>query len=369
MPDVGKISLAEATLIEDPSESSNEDEDASVCSAASTRGSNLSVNESVIAGNRDFKIIVEPKAGSRQSHSIHLVAPTIQDKEAWISDISQCLDNIHMNALYTPGMSGTSGGESTIQFQVFIITIHNICFVLSAHHAVKADPRLFKDDVDIRFSRTLNSCKLPQVRYATPERLLQRLTDLRFLSIDFLNTFLLTYRVFTDGETVLNALKKVFYDPPQEPLCECEQQSSDYLDIPYTDGRATPRRTSGASSVSGYCSEGADRDRSMSGDSSQLRYPRPPSCRRICQHQHPNPTGKLLSGVREHLEQRYNYSEQETLAYIPEATTGPIIVHGTCQQSEEEITITTTEPQDDAFLTTPKRAMGQSSSSETIIGA
>ena len=49
--------------------------------------------------------------------------------------------------------------------------------------------------MDIRFSRTLNSCKLPQIRYASPERLFERLTDLRFLSIDFLNTFLLTYRV------------------------------------------------------------------------------------------------------------------------------------------------------------------------------
>ena len=78
------------------------------------------------------------------------------------------------------------------------------------------DPRLYKDDVDIRFSRTLNSCKLPQIRYASPERLFERLTDLRFLSIDFLNTFLLTYRVFTDGVTVLEALKKVHYNP--EPL-------------------------------------------------------------------------------------------------------------------------------------------------------
>ena len=102
-------------------------------------------------------------------------------------------------------------------------------------HSVRNDPRLFNDDIDIRFSRTLNSCKVlfslsfkssanfdkyefsffkkqvPQIRYATPERLLERLTDLRFLSIDFLNTFLLTYRVFTDGVTVLDALKKVFY--------------------------------------------------------------------------------------------------------------------------------------------------------------
>ena len=75
------------------------------------------------------------------------------------------------------------------------------------------DPRLYKDDVDIRFSRTLNSCKLPQIRYASPERLFDRLTDLRFLSIDFLNTFLLTYRVFTDGVTVLEVLKKLHYNP------------------------------------------------------------------------------------------------------------------------------------------------------------
>lgn len=59
----------------------------------------------------------------------------------------------------------------------------SLCFLFSAvrlgsiaaHEALKTDPRLFKDDVDIRFSKTLNSCKLPQVRYATPERLLQRL--------------------------------------------------------------------------------------------------------------------------------------------------------------------------------------------------
>jgi hypothetical protein len=45
------------------------------------------------------------------------------------------------------------------------------------------------------------------------ERLLERLTDLRFLSIDFLNTFLLTYRVFTTGKKVLEALKKVYRSP------------------------------------------------------------------------------------------------------------------------------------------------------------
>lgn len=241
----------DATLIEDPGEANNED-DESVCSA-STQGSTLSVTESVNANNRDFKIFVDGKSGQR--HSIHLVAPTAQDKEAWISDISQCLDNIHMHSLLSPGISGPSGGRpSNNKFGCLVLVVVLIAIfqgsLFTGHQALRADPHLFKDDVDIRFSRTLNSCKLPQIRYATPERLLQRLTDLRFLSIDFLNTFLLTYRVFTDGETVLNALKKVFYDPPMEPPCDCEHQT-DFLELPYQDGSRSPRRTSGASSVSG----------------------------------------------------------------------------------------------------------------------
>ncbi|XP_058116353.1 ras-specific guanine nucleotide-releasing factor 2-like [Anopheles ziemanni] len=338
LPDVGKIPLADATLVEDPSDVQHDDEEASVCSA-STRGSTLSVTESVNAGNRDFKILVESKSGAR--HGIHLVAPTIQDKEAWISDISQCLDNIHMHSLLSPGIGGSSGAS-----------------LLAGHQALRADPRLFKDDVDIRFSRTLNSCKLPQVRYATPERLLQRLTDLRFLSIDFLNTFLLTYRVFTDGETVLNALKSVFYDPPVEPSCDCEHQT-DFLELPYQDGRASPRRTSGASSVSGYCSEGADRDRSMSGDSTGLRF----------------------RGSRRGY-QNHQSAEQETLSWIPEQV-GPVIVHSAHHPSEklEEKPIEPTggtvhlqsksqhqihhQPQDDSYLVIPK-AMPGSSSSDTL---
>lgn len=113
MPDVGKIPLVDATLIEDPSEAGNDDEE-SLCSA-STQSSNLSVTDPVNANNRDFKIIVDGKSGQR--HSIHLVAPTAQDKEAWISDISQCLDNIHMHSLLSPGIGATTG-ENKIQMDV-----------------------------------------------------------------------------------------------------------------------------------------------------------------------------------------------------------------------------------------------------------
>lgn len=83
---------------------------------------------------------------------------------------------------------------------------------ISASQTVRTDPRLFEDDVDIKFSRALNSCKLPQIRYASKERLFERLTDLRFMSVDFLNTFLLTYRVFTSAEEIIDALKSVHYN-------------------------------------------------------------------------------------------------------------------------------------------------------------
>lgn len=61
--------------------------------------------------------------------------------------------------------------------------------------------------------------------------------------------------MFTDGETVLNALKKVFHEaqpvvrgPSGEPI------NGERLNIPGNDGHLTPRRTSGASSVSGKVS-------------------------------------------------------------------------------------------------------------------
>lgn len=50
------------------------------------------------------------------------------------------------------------------------------------------------------------------------ERLLERLTDLRFLSIDFLNTFLLTYRLYTDAYTVMETLIRVYKSSPHTSL-------------------------------------------------------------------------------------------------------------------------------------------------------
>ncbi|XP_072402937.1 ras-specific guanine nucleotide-releasing factor 1-like isoform X1 [Diabrotica undecimpunctata] len=244
---IGKITLADARLIEDPSENPEED----VSSQSTTSEASTSTN---VYHNRDFKIVIETKSMTQSSQMcVHLLASTMQEKTAWISDITQCLDNVQFSDIMGPTMPDSSS--------------------ISLPQSLKDDPKLFKNEVDIRFSRTLNSCKVPQIRYATPERLLQRLTDLRFLSIDFLNTFLLTYRVFTDGVTVLEALKKVFYS-----IEDCLEVSLDGLQTKdentlqtFDDGRRrssfSPRRTSGASSVSGYGSEMSDRDRSHSYDS------------------------------------------------------------------------------------------------------
>lgn len=77
----------------------------------------------------------------------------------------------------------------------------------------RSDASLYCDDVDIRFSKTMNSCKVLQIRYASVGRLLERLTDLRFLSIDFLNTFLHSYRVFTSAVVVLDKLIAIYRKP------------------------------------------------------------------------------------------------------------------------------------------------------------
>ncbi|KAJ0012862.1 hypothetical protein NQD34_017196 [Periophthalmus magnuspinnatus] len=170
----GTLSLIECTLIEELDAS---DEDYN----AAGQGFN----------HLQFKIVVEPPDG--QAFSVVLLSPSRQEKAAWTSDISQCIDNIRCNGLMTSVFEDNS--------------------IVSVPHMIKSDARLHKDDVDICFSKTLNSCKVPQIRYASVERLLERLTDLRFLSIDFLNTFLHTYRIFTTAAVVIDKLADIYKKP------------------------------------------------------------------------------------------------------------------------------------------------------------
>ncbi|XP_060073203.1 ras-specific guanine nucleotide-releasing factor 2-like [Ylistrum balloti] len=230
----GKIPLIDCTLIEDPSTEICffDDETVSVDSSFSllsvTSGATLLSTQSCERDSRpdynglDFKIIVDSKSGPPTT--ITLVASTHQEKIAWCSDISQCIENLHYSDLLNTSMSESSS--------------------VTMPQSVRSDPKLFRDDVDIKFSRTLNSCKVPQIRHASVERLLDRLTDLRFLSIDFLNTFLLTYRVFTTGKTVLEALKRVYKNPEcgnlESGSSSC--QSSSDTDI-YGGGGSPPQFT------------------------------------------------------------------------------------------------------------------------------
>ncbi|XP_025896372.1 ras-specific guanine nucleotide-releasing factor 1 isoform X2 [Nothoprocta perdicaria] len=170
----GVISLIDCTLVEEQ-ESTDEDAKAS--------GQDID--------HLDFKIVVEPKDSS--SFTVILVASSRQEKAAWTSDISQCVDNIRCNGLMMNAFEENSK-----------VTVPQM---------IKSDASLYCDDVDIRFSKTMNSCKVLQIRYASVERLLERLTDLRFLSIDFLNTFLHSYRVFTTALVVLDKLITIYKKP------------------------------------------------------------------------------------------------------------------------------------------------------------
>ncbi|XP_058379885.1 ras-specific guanine nucleotide-releasing factor 2 [Diceros bicornis minor] len=170
----GVLSLIECTLIEEPDASDDD-----------SKGSGQ------MFGHLDFKIVVEPPDAA--PFTVVLLAPSRQEKAAWTSDISQCVDNIRCNGLMTIVFEENSK--------------------VTVPHMIKSDARLHKDDADICFSKTLNSCKVPQIRYASVERLLERLTDLRFLSIDFLNTFLHTYRIFTTAAVVLAKLSDIYKRP------------------------------------------------------------------------------------------------------------------------------------------------------------
>uniref|UniRef100_A0A8C5BVC2 Ras protein-specific guanine nucleotide-releasing factor 2b n=1 Tax=Gadus morhua TaxID=8049 RepID=A0A8C5BVC2_GADMO len=169
----GVLSLIDCTLIEE------------------TDASDEECDGSTVFGQLDFKLVVEPP--DAQAFTVVLLSPSRQEKGAWTSDISQCIDNIRCNGLMTSVFEENSK--------------------VTVPHMIKSDVRLHKDDVDICFSKTLNSCKVPQIRYASVERLLERLTDLRFLSIDFLNTFLHTYRIFTTAAVVMDKLADIYKKP------------------------------------------------------------------------------------------------------------------------------------------------------------
>ncbi|XP_037634750.1 ras-specific guanine nucleotide-releasing factor 2 isoform X3 [Sebastes umbrosus] len=173
----GVLSLIDCTLIEEPDASDEE----------SKAGGQ-------VFGQLDFKLVVEP--ADTPSFTVVLLAPSRQEKAAWTSDISQCIDNIRCNGLMTSVFEENS-----------------------------------KVTVPHMINKTLNSCKVPQIRYASVERLLERLTDLRFLSIDFLNTFLHTYRIFTTATVVMDKLADIYKKPFSSIPIRVQNHSFERLSI------------------------------------------------------------------------------------------------------------------------------------------
>eukprot|EP00102_Acyrthosiphon_pisum_P026621 XP_016663831.1 PREDICTED: ras-specific guanine nucleotide-releasing factor 2-like isoform X2 [Acyrthosiphon pisum] len=279
-PEVGKISLADCRLIEDPNDKeddnnnpgdleipdgNNEADDSAGTSHSSDVensdceglkcSSSPSPSPSPKPQNYDFQLCVDCKSST--PIAVHLYAPSLQEKTAWVSDISQCIENLRFDAMLRNSMSDTSS-----------VTMPNSM----------RDPKLFKDDKDIKFSKYYNSCRIPRIHHATKEKLISRLVDLRFLSIDFLNTFLLTYRVFTDGVTILEALKKVFYNNEVDAyenigqpmnntsLDRSELHNNHHLTTGDRDRRPSVISSNRKNSAASYGSEISDRDRSSSVD-------------------------------------------------------------------------------------------------------
>ncbi|XP_028407100.1 ras-specific guanine nucleotide-releasing factor 2-like [Dendronephthya gigantea] len=136
-----------------------------------------------------LRVVVHPRDGETPL-TITLVAQTAHEKAAWLGDLKQCIENMTL----IDNVQDTSFSS-------------RYCFT-----NVRNDPSLYTDDVGIKYSKCLNSCRIPRIRYASLKRLFERLLDLRFLSIEFLNTFLITYRIFTDADTILDVLEKFYND-------------------------------------------------------------------------------------------------------------------------------------------------------------
>uniref|UniRef100_UPI00358EC36F ras-specific guanine nucleotide-releasing factor 2-like n=1 Tax=Myxine glutinosa TaxID=7769 RepID=UPI00358EC36F len=139
----------------------------------------------------DFKLVVESR--DEPPYTVILMATTLQEKAAWASDIGQCIDNIRCDEL--------------------MMNVFEESSKVTVPQMVKSDSSLHSDSPEIRFSKKLNSCKIPHIRASSVDHLLERLADLRFLSIDFLNTFLHTYRVFMSSGRLLRKLTDIYRYP------------------------------------------------------------------------------------------------------------------------------------------------------------
>ncbi|KAI3386284.1 hypothetical protein SNEBB_007626 [Seison nebaliae] len=141
----------------------------------------------------------------RSTITMIFMAATEEDKQAWCADIAQCIENIHFSDLLSGAIT-----ETALLSTSSTKARKNRCVY---NTAIWNDSKLFKDDNNIKYAKALNSCKVPQIRYGKIERILDRLIDLRFLSIDYLNIFLLTYRVYIYVHAIVDILFNMYEYP------------------------------------------------------------------------------------------------------------------------------------------------------------
>ena len=105
---IGRVALADVTLIEDPSEEDRLEsgEPGSPCS--SSAGSSVNGDSCSLDGSNgtdhslhhrsslDFKLIMDDVKSSGKQIIIHLAAPTKQEKAAWITDITQVSNYLNL---------------------------------------------------------------------------------------------------------------------------------------------------------------------------------------------------------------------------------------------------------------------------------
>ncbi|XP_057303074.1 ras-specific guanine nucleotide-releasing factor 2-like isoform X2 [Hydractinia symbiolongicarpus] len=193
----GKINLANTTLIEDIV-----DEDIDLVSVPSSDCSNLA-----------FKLVITEEWSN---HKIILMAVTKDEKASWTSDISQCIENLKNPC-----------EEEPVSFQSRRSLL-----------SIRSDSRLFNDDKDIKYSKALDSTRLPRIRHATVQRLLERLLDVRFMTIEFFNTFLTTHTIFTTSQIVLETIiefynaRKTISEPQINEKCDCKKDQDKWGSSP-----------------------------------------------------------------------------------------------------------------------------------------
>ncbi|XP_047140440.1 ras-specific guanine nucleotide-releasing factor 1 isoform X1 [Hydra vulgaris] len=167
--------------------------------------------------------------GESESFSITLMANKSSDKALWTSDITQCIYNLALeesiNSVTLPTNKETLDQYETLE--------ENVQKRMLGLLTIKEDIKLRVDSEDIKYGDELTGpYHLPQILYASVDRLIERLYDPRLPGGEFMETFLLTYRAFTKAHYVINKLIDAYWmvvggkASPKESIRKISEEST-----------------------------------------------------------------------------------------------------------------------------------------------